>query len=99
MAVLSPMCRVTPIEQMGCGLSALGCAVKGSPRLFQVKVSKASQTAKRVSIHNKCARIFSFQRKAACSVMNLRYLKEDSRDVELMTGKKGMNKKDMGKVL
>lgn len=31
--------------------------------------------------------------------MNLRYLKEDSRDVELMTGKKGMNKKNVGKVL
>lgn len=55
MAVLSPMCRVTPFEQMGYGLSALGCAVKGSLRLFQVKVSKASKTAKRVSVHKECA--------------------------------------------
>lgn len=28
--------------------------------------------------------------------MNLRYLKEDRGNVELMTGKKGLNKKNMG---
>lgn len=65
--------------------------------MFQVKVSKAFKTAKRESVHNKCV----FQRKAACSVMSLRYLKEDSRNVELMTGKKvsQKNKKNVGKVM
>lgn len=31
--------------------------------------------------------------------MNLRYLKEGSRNVGLMTGRKGMNKKNVDKVM
>lgn len=44
-------------------------------------------------------RTFPFQRKAACSFRSLRYLKEASRNVGLMTGRKDMNKNNVGKVM
>lgn len=42
---------------------------------------------------------FPFQRKAACTVRNLRYLKEDSRNIGLITGKKRYEQKNVGKVM
>ena len=97
------MCRMALFEQTGCGLSALGRAVKGSLRLFQVKVSKASRTAKRVRVFTMSMRLsacsFPLQRKAACSVVNLRYLKQDSRNIGLIIGKKRYEQKNMGKVM
>jgi len=102
-AMLSLMCRMALLEQMGCGLSALGSAVKGSLRLFQVKVSKASKTAKRVRVFAMSMRLgvctFSLQRKAACSVVNRRYLKQNSRNISLIIGKKGYEQKNMSKVM
>lgn len=97
MAVLSPMCRMSLFEQAGCGLSALGSAVKGFLRLFRVKVLKASKTAKRVRVFTMSMRLracsFPLQRKAACSVVNCRYLKQDSRNIGMIIGNKGMNRR------
>lgn len=98
LAVLSPMCRIALFEQTGRGLSALGSAVKGSLRLFQVKVSKASKTARRMRVFTMSMHLsvcpFPLQSKAGFSVVNLRYLKQDSKNMRLLTrGKKGVNKR------